>query len=118
MAKKKQDKKTPDLRIKSGNNKAPAVETKKPDNFVALKYIDELMQKAPGTRAEHIAAQHAIQQVGTELQRLTQLAAAQHELIQIEATVGTQKDKIEKQNTEIGKLKEKIKQINKQLKGK
>lgn len=97
------------VKIKPSNNNAAAVETKQPDNFVALQYIDALMQKAPGTRAEHIAAQRSIQQVGQALQQGKGYLEIQHRLVKATAESKKKTATIEKLQKQIDKLKGKIK---------
>lgn len=93
----------PDLKIKSSNNKAPAVETgpKQPSHQIAIEYIDGIMQNALCTRAEHITGQRALQQLAMAIHRLKE----QPTLLEMDKEVGKANKEIEKLKKQIVKLK-------------
>ncbi len=93
------------VKIKSSQNKASAVEGKGPSHNAALQYIDKMVQEAPGTRQEHITAQQCVLQLGRAIQDLTLLTELQKQIADLRSQVGIADRKIGKQKKQIEKLK-------------
>lgn len=96
------------VKIKASDNKAAAVETREPDNQAALEYIDKLMQKAPGTRQEHITGHQALLQLGRAISGLKELPALRQRIESLGKDIDEHRKTIEQTQKKIKKLQNQI----------
>lgn len=102
MAKKK------NVGIRATENKAQAVETREPDHQIAIEYINRLMQKAPGSRMEHVTAQQALAQLVRAIQKLKELPALLQRIKSLGKNIDEHGKAIEQSQKKIKKLQNQI----------